>query len=43
MLRHLTRPAHGADQVIQQQHTGLVAGDGDELAVRVLFLKLGEE
>ena len=34
IFRHLARPAHGADQVIQQQHAGLVAGDGDELAVR---------
>ena len=33
ILRQLARPGHGSQQVIRQQHAGLVAGHGDELAV----------
>ena len=33
LFRHGAGPAHGADQVVRQQHAGLVAGDGDEGAV----------
>ena len=32
---HLPGALHGADQIIQQQHAGLVAGDGLELALMV--------
>ena len=33
LLRHLAGAALGADQVVQQQHAGLVAGDDHEVVV----------
>ena len=35
MFGHLPGAAHGADEVVQQQHAGLVAGDGLILALGV--------
>ena len=34
LFGHFSGAAHRTDEVIQQQHAGLIAGDGDELAVR---------
>ncbi|CAN3994176.1 DUF5655 domain-containing protein, partial [Dysosmobacter welbionis] len=35
LLRHFAGAAHGADEVVQQQHAGLISGDGAVLAAVV--------